>query len=115
MFECISAGLEYLHEQGTRHKDIKPDNILRTHHSVYLSDFGVSTDVSKVIDGQGFSMTEGPTAGTARYFSPEAAKYLPRRRKADVFALGCVFLEMLAVLSGMPPDAVMAGAAWCRL
>jgi serine/threonine protein kinase len=106
MFGCIAAALDYLHEQGIRHKDIKPDNILATRNSVYLSDFGVSTDVSRLIQDQGFSMTEGPTAGTARYFSPEAAKYLPRGRKSDIFSLGCVFLEMLAVLSGMPLSAI---------
>jgi serine/threonine protein kinase len=106
MFGCIAAGLEYLHEQGIRHKDIKPDNILVTHNSVYLSDFGVSLDVSKLIQDQGFSMTQGPTAGTARYFSPEAARFLPRGRKSDIFSLGCFFFEMLAVLSEMPLNAI---------
>lgn len=51
------------------------------------------------------STTEGlPDSLTRRYAAPEVLANEPRNRSADVFSLGCVYLEMLAALGTGPGD-----------
>jgi serine/threonine protein kinase len=46
------------------------------------------------------STTSGPTTKTYEYCAPEVADGTMRGRSSDVFSLGCVFLEIISVLSG---------------
>ena len=39
---------------------------------------------------------------TPRYCAPEVAQHEPRNTKSDIWSLGVVFMEMIAVLKGMP-------------
>lgn len=95
-FGCLASALRYLHEQMVRHKDIKPQNVLVKGHQVFLTDFGISLDWSEL----GQSTTTGITVKTPRYCAPEVASYLPRNSLADLWSLGCVFLEMWTILKG---------------
>ncbi|KAF2113256.1 kinase-like domain-containing protein [Lophiotrema nucula] len=100
-FGCIASALAFLHGQGIKHKDLKPSNILlttRERGTLYLTDFGSSTDSSQVTS----SMTESGIRGTPRYFAPEVANYEPSGRSADIFSLGCIYVEMLYVYSLLP-------------
>ena len=45
-------------------------------------------------------MTEGVTHKTRKYCAPEVARDAPRGRKSDVYSLGCIYLEILTVLTG---------------
>lgn len=90
---CLTAATHFMHQNNVRHKDIKPENILVHDGSLIFADFGLSRDFM----GSG-STTQGPSVGTITYFSPELAAGKKRGTKADVFALGCVFLEILNVL-----------------
>jgi serine/threonine protein kinase len=97
-FGCLSEGLAYMHAKGIRHKDIKPGNILVHQGIVIYTDFGASKDTTK--DGQ--CTTEGrPESLTRRYCAPEVLEYDKRNFAADVFSLGCVFVEILLRLSGL--------------
>jgi len=98
-FGCLTAALQYLHDNSIRHKDIKPQNILVDHGNVLLTDFGLSRDSS----GAG-STTSGPTIRTPRYCAPEVAMFDSRNSSSDIWSLGCVFLEMLIVLKGYNID-----------
>lgn len=98
-FGCLTAALQYLHDNFIRHKDIKPQNILVDHGNVLLTDFGLSRDSS----GAG-STTSGPTIKTPRYCAPEVAMFDSRNSSSDIWSLGCVFLEMLIVLKGYNID-----------
>jgi len=94
-FGCLASGLEFIHKQTIRHKDIKPQNILIHQGCVIYTDFGVAVDASQ--------LDNTTTVGTAqtftfRYCAPEVAQSDKRNRKSDVFSLGCVFTEILSVL-----------------
>ena len=91
-FSCLSSGLSQIHGLGILHRDIKPSNILVKNGGVLYSDFGsssfVADDESVITDSADF---------TEQYAAPEVYEG-KRGRAADVFALGCVFLEMATVL-----------------
>ena len=95
-FGCLTSALSYLHDNTIRHKDIKPQNVLVSQHTVYLTDFGISLDWSEI----GQSTTTGPTPKTARYCAPEVSDYAPRNTSSDMWSLGCIFLEIWTVLKG---------------
>ena len=95
-FGCITTALQYLHRERIRHKDIKPSNILVKDGTVLLTDFGLARDCNDTR-----STSEGPTALSQRYCSPEVADKAPRSYSSDMWSLGCVFLEMLTVIRGV--------------
>ncbi|KAL1597696.1 hypothetical protein SLS60_008182 [Paraconiothyrium brasiliense] len=98
---CLATALAYLHEEGVRHKDIKPGNILLSDGRVYLCDFGISRDWSKAEH----STTEDEVLKlTPRYCAPEVFEKGPRNTKSDVWSLGCVFLEIISVVKGYPME-----------
>jgi serine/threonine protein kinase len=94
-FGCLASGLAFIHSRTIRHKDIKPSNILVHNGKMIYTDFGIALDAS----GQDTTTTGRPDALTKRYCAPEVANSEPRNRKSDVFSLGCVFLEILALLA----------------
>ncbi|KAF2491119.1 hypothetical protein BU16DRAFT_144198 [Lophium mytilinum] len=96
-FGCLANALQYLHEQSIRHKDIKPQNILIESGNVLFTDFGLSRNFQ---DATG-STTSGMTYMTPRYSAPEVAAYDARNTSADIWSLGCVFLEMTLTLKGL--------------
>jgi len=67
-------------------------NILLSRDGLWVTDFGTSTDFSELSQ----SATEGCERGTPKYFAPEVSAFEPNGRSADIFSLGCIFLEMVA-------------------
>jgi serine/threonine protein kinase len=96
-FGCLATALEYLHERKVRHKDIKPSNILVHRGNILLTDFGLSFDFS---DADGSTTMSIVKDITLRYCAPEVAQYQARNTMSDIWSLGIVFMEMLAVLKG---------------
>ena len=96
----VAGALDYAHEHGVVHRDIKPGNILLSEQGEPLvADFGIALAVAQA--GAGRITETGLSLGTPNYMSPEQATgdrdVDPR---SDVFALACVLYEMLA---GEPP------------
>lgn len=93
---CITEALAFVHEKGIRHRDLKPKNILLSPGRVYLADFGIARDVK----GSENSITCG-RYGTASWIAPEVYDGEDHHMsRADVFSLGCVFLNIATVLYG---------------
>ena len=103
----IVNALEFAHERGVTHRDLKPANIkLTLEGDVKVLDFGLA----KVFQVEGtrsdhpsssptltsLATQAGMIVGTAAYMSPEQAKGKPVDKRADVWAFGCVFYEMLS-------------------
>jgi tRNA A-37 threonylcarbamoyl transferase component Bud32 len=91
-FGCLASALAYAHQESVKHEDIKPSNILIREHQPYLADFGSAIDFSHL---DASTSPDEYVTGTPVYWPPEQLDQ--RGRKADVFALGCVFSEMLTV------------------
>ena len=105
----IAEALEAAHEQGIIHRDLKPANIkVRADGTVKVLDFGLakahraeparstpSVSQSPTITSPAMMTGVGMILGTAAYMSPEQARGKPVDRRADIWAFGCVFYEML--------------------
>lgn len=102
-FGCLVNALWYLHNvEYVRHNDIKLGNILVQDGRVLLTDFGISLDWRKSLR----STTQDPSpAMTPMYCAPEVTHLdEPRDSFADIWSLGCVFLEFMTVLKGRQVD-----------
>jgi serine/threonine protein kinase len=87
---CVGEALAFLHQQDIRHKDLKPAQILLSANGLWLTDFGWSRDTSHLTN----SVTNGGDRITLRYHAPERAASGPCGKPEDIFALGCIYLEM---------------------
>jgi eukaryotic-like serine/threonine-protein kinase len=97
--QCADA-LAAAHEKGILHGDVKPENImLGPGGQVKLLDFGVARRLPSE-EPEGETLTTlwapGQISGTPSYMSPEVLKGALPDGRADIFALGIVYYEMLA-------------------
>ena len=96
----VARAVDYAHQHGVLHRDIKPGNIiLDRHEEPHLTDFGVA----KVIGHTGSGLTaSGVVIGTPSYMAPEQAAGHAKRltTAADIYSLGAV---LYAMLTGHPP------------
>jgi len=90
--------LNYSHQRGIVHRDVKPANIMIDHSgAVKVMDFGIA----RALHDDGAKLTQtSAVIGTAQYLSPEQASGETVDARSDVYSLGCVFYELL---TGEPP------------
>lgn len=88
----VAGALAAIHEKGIVHRDMKPDNIMiRADGSLALVDFGIAMQM----ETQLHLTVAGEVYGTPAYLSPEQASDQPVDHRADIYALGVMFFEML--------------------
>jgi eukaryotic-like serine/threonine-protein kinase len=91
----VCKGLEYAHEQGIVHRDIKPDNIFVSGgDQVKIVDFGLALPVGT---GEGMDLV-----GTPYYMAPEQIYCEPVDERTDVYSLGIMAFE---ISTGLRPFA----------
>ncbi|MFN8582310.1 MAG: serine/threonine-protein kinase [Gemmatimonadaceae bacterium] len=93
----VGRALAYAHERGVVHRDIKPDNILRSSAdgSVMVTDFGIARAVTEGADSR--LTATGMAIGTPAYMSPEQS--MGEREidgRSDLYSLGIVGYQMLS-------------------
>ncbi|WP_433787377.1 serine/threonine-protein kinase [Actinomycetospora sp. CA-101289] len=94
----VAAALDAAHREGLVHRDVKPQNVVLNDPGagtdfVYLIDFGIAAIV------QSSRLSSSVVAGTTAYMAPERFAGEGDHR-VDVYALGCMFYELLV---GRPP------------
>ncbi len=86
----IAEALQFAHESGVVHRDVKPSNILLDEeNNAWLSDFGIAhvTDAT-------LTLTGAEVIGTPHYMAPEQALGMEVSEKTDVYALGIVLYQI---------------------
>lgn len=103
----VACALDYAHDKGVLHRDVKPANILITHKGEpLLSDFGIA----KIIEGNAGETltTTGVGIGTPQYMAPEQGMGDAVDGRADVYALGVVLYELVTGRRPFEADTPMA-------
>ncbi len=96
LFATICEAINFAHQRGVIHRDLKPSNILVDMEGrARILDFGLAKQMSAADDPL-VSIT-GQVVGTLPYLSPEQARGMHEQVdvRADVYALGVIFYELL--------------------
>jgi WD40 repeat protein/serine/threonine protein kinase len=113
-----ALALQHAHEEGMVHRDIKPGNLMLTHHKgralIKVLDFGLSKAVSeqsaaelgiglpaRPVDLGGHLTCAGDVLGTPEFIAPEQITNAQGADiRADIYSLGCTLYYLL---TGRPP------------
>lgn len=110
----LVEAFEYAHAQGIIHRDLKPANVkLTPDDQVKVLDFGLaralnpdtsSPDLAEAATLSTPATLAGTVLGTAAYMAPEQARGKTVDQRADIWALGAVWFEMLTGRHAFPGE-----------
>ncbi|KAI9786299.1 MAG: hypothetical protein M1835_003105 [Candelina submexicana] len=92
----LMSALEYIHSFNIRHRSVRPTKILIIGDRILFGAFGIGKPPDDELQKHGNS----PCEESAMYAAPEVVARNKYFRASDVFALGCIFLEMMTVMKG---------------
>src|SRR5215469_15243819 len=94
----VLRALEYSHQAGIVHRDIKPGNVMVNRNGdIKVMDFGIARAMN---DAQATMTQTAQVIGTAQYLSPEQARGERVDARSDLYSTGCLMYELL---TGRPP------------
>jgi serine/threonine protein kinase len=99
ILQRVATALDYAHDRGVIHRDLKPGNILfDEYNNAYISDFGIAK-LARAAN----KLTSSGIIGTPTHMSPEQAQGEDVDGRSDIYSLGVILFEMLS--GKMPYDA----------
>src|SRR5687767_4296220 len=101
LMATLAEAVQFAHERGVLHRDLKPGNILFDEQGrAYVSDFGLA----KLVSAESNLTRSMDFLGTPNYVAPEVATRSAQQATtaSDIYSLGAILYELLA---GRPPFA----------
>jgi serine/threonine protein kinase/formylglycine-generating enzyme required for sulfatase activity len=101
VMRALGEALDYAHDQGIVHRDVKPENVLFDKlNRPLLADFGIALTTR----GKIRVTAEGTALGSVGYMSPEQSRGQASDGRSDIYSLGVVCYEMLTGELPYPGD-----------
>src|SRR6185436_10843502 len=100
LMATLADAVQFAHERGVLHRDLKPGNILFDDEGrAYVSDFGLA----KLVSAESDLTRSLEMLGTPHYLAPEIAAHSAKEATtaSDIYSLGAILYELLA---GRPPS-----------
>ncbi|MDP2661533.1 MAG: protein kinase [Dehalococcoidia bacterium] len=101
----VCAGLQYAHQKGIIHRDIKPHNILLQRGQAKIADFGIARAL-----GSATQTGAGDVFGSPQYLSPEQVKGEEATAASDIYSLGISLYEASTSAPPFQADSPIATA-----
>ena len=88
----LASALDYAHQHGIVHRDVKPDNLyVMGDGTIKLGDFGIAqTDASEQLTSK-----DSEIVGSVHYLAPEITSGRPATGQSDIYSAGVTFFELI--------------------
>jgi tRNA A-37 threonylcarbamoyl transferase component Bud32 len=111
--DCVrqaALGLQHAHEHQLIHRDLKPQNLMRTAEGqIKILDFGLARAVRSAWEDGGDCTASGVVLGTPDYMAPEQADDAGNMDiRADIYSLGCTLYHLLSGRVPFPGRSTMS-------